>query len=194
MSTISRAADRMTRQILTAVDRLPTARERAEAMQTVMAGVGRMAGNPGLSQQTARLTLALEASGAPARTALAQAVKEALTRQIVELAQGGGLGTDAKQINTTINAVGGAVSALTSAIGEGVVGYLQVKQQGRELQRQVTEHIAEQYREAAPITFTPGVSMPWGTLVVGGVAVAGLIGITYMMKKRGEEPTYDPRA
>jgi hypothetical protein len=162
-----------------------------------MQGTGRVAGTRDLSKLTAKLTLALEAEGAPARSALFQAVKEALSRQIEALHTGDqsalGVSVGGVPVKTAINTIGGAINGLTQSIGGGVVSYMQTREQGRQLQNEVTSTIQSWYQPETELSFTPASSVPWGTLLVGGVAVAGLIGVAFLMKRRGDHGTDDTR-
>jgi len=179
----------MADQIMAAVLRLPV-EQRASTLRSIMNGVGRVTGTVDLSAHTAQLTQAVKAEGGAGRAALRQAIREALAQQVAKLVRGPsalGANIGGVQTNVAINTIGSAVNMLTGAAGSVAVSALQQQQQRRQLNRDVSETIQSWYQPATQLTFAPQAAMPWGTIIVGGVAVAGVIAVALYLKRRGKD-------
>lgn len=194
---IQSAASQLGPQIYRAVMAQPTPAGRAQVLRMILVGV-----DPALSERVASRVEALEAGGVVPKQAVLQAISEGLAVHMAELAQTidaelSGLGTTTtttttrtgsaarmNAIGNMITDIGGVVNTLTQTAGNIAISSRQART------RQAVTGLPGVPQQAGaalpydtgmtlgPPTTVPPAGPPWG-LILGGVAVVGLLGGAY---------------
>jgi len=200
------AAQQFTPQIYRAVMAQPTPAGRAQVLRMILVGI-----DPALSERVAARVEAFEAQGVQPRQAVLQALSDGLTIHMAELvrsieAGGEGLGTVTRTttttrtpaaiarlnaISNTITGVGGLVNDLTATAGNIAISAMQARR-GRDVTglpgATQAGAAALPLEPLGPLAPLPPEGPPWG-LILGGVAVVGVLGVAYYMTQKKPTPT-----